>query len=130
MAAGAARFKPGIPARENRRAYGRYVGQGHEVPLELPGERDLTPADVDLLRRNFEEAYERAFGWKVPNADVEIQSWVLRLVGDADPAMSGRQPGMPAPRKGSGTSFREESKTDLLASSGVRRLYDGRSSLE
>ena len=31
VAAGAARWKPGRPAKERRRAYGRYRGQGREA---------------------------------------------------------------------------------------------------
>jgi N-methylhydantoinase A len=84
VAAGAARWKPGRPAKERRRAYGRYVGQGREVVIDLPN-RDFTAEDAFLLRKSFEEAYEKLYFRIVPGAAVEILTWALEVVADADP---------------------------------------------
>src|SRR4029434_8260839 len=42
----------GAPMRERRAAFMRYVGQGHEITVELPNRR-LTAADLAGLRHTF-----------------------------------------------------------------------------
>lgn len=74
VAAGA----PGVEPQEKRTAYMRYVGQGHEIPVDLPA-RALTPIDLDPLLASFEETYARLFRRFIPGADVEILSWGLSL---------------------------------------------------
>lgn len=91
LAAGAARYKPGLPARESKRAYARYVGQGHEVALDLPTD-DLGPNDAALLRDRFEQAYARQFARGVPGGEIEVLTWVLSLVLASDPMVGGRSP--------------------------------------
>ncbi|MEM7407570.1 MAG: hydantoinase/oxoprolinase family protein [Pseudomonadota bacterium] len=59
---------------EQRLAYMRYLGQGHEIPVEVP----LT-ATPEILMAAFESAYTRLFGRTIANLDVEILSWTLRL---------------------------------------------------
>ncbi len=46
----------GAPVRERRVAFMRYVGQGHEITVELPNRR-LTAADLPGLRQSFETDY-------------------------------------------------------------------------
>ena len=58
VAAGAARWKPGRPPKERRRAYLRYVGQGQEVCVDLPN-RDLEAGDPEMLQLEFESEYNR-----------------------------------------------------------------------
>lgn len=59
---------------ETRTAYMRYVGQGHEIPVILPN-RDLTEADVAVMRAAYERTYEEMFNRAIPAADIEIMAW-------------------------------------------------------
>ena len=70
----------GRPLTEIRTAFMRYVGQGHEVGVELPI-RIETPrlgADADaVLLAAFEAEYHRLYERTIPNLEVEILTWVL-----------------------------------------------------
>ncbi len=70
----------GRPLTETRTAFMRYVGQGHEVGVELPI-RIETPrlgADAEaVLLAAFEAEYHRLYERTIPNLDVEILTWVL-----------------------------------------------------
>ena len=68
----------GAPLVESRTAFMRYLGQGHEISVELPG-RDLTVADGAVLQEAFDAAYTRLYGRTIPDLDVEILSWTLTL---------------------------------------------------
>jgi N-methylhydantoinase A/oxoprolinase/acetone carboxylase beta subunit/N-methylhydantoinase B/oxoprolinase/acetone carboxylase alpha subunit len=63
---------------EGRFAFARYVGQGHEIKLELPN-IDLLPEDEKTLRGAFEQEYTQHFGRTVPGLDIEILTWTLSL---------------------------------------------------
>ena len=84
VAAGAARWKPGRPPKELRRAYARYVGQGHEVAIKLPNQ-DMQAQDAQVLRQEFEASYKRLGFLPLPGREVEICSFALEVVADADP---------------------------------------------
>jgi len=64
------------PLREERRAFMRYAGQGHEIPIELPN-RPLTEEDTIAIRQAFEAEYDRLFARHIPGAAIEIMSWVV-----------------------------------------------------
>ena len=83
VAAGAARWKPGRPPKERRRAYMRYVGQGHEVCVDLPN-RDLEPEDTKALLTEFELVYTQ-LGHIVLEEEAEFRAFALEVVADADP---------------------------------------------
>lgn len=88
---------------EQRRAFMRYSGQGHEIPVELPG-RPLTSADTAVLRQAFEAEYDRLFARHIPGAAIEIMSWVV-LVSVAEsqpPRLSSPEP-QPPPAESAGT---------------------------
>jgi N-methylhydantoinase A len=54
-------------------AYMRYVGQGHEIPVALPG---ATPALLRTrLRPLFEAQYLRLYGRTIPERPMEIMTW-------------------------------------------------------
>ena len=63
---------------ERRVAYMRYIGQGHEISVELPL-RDLTPADDLVLRAQFEQSYKVLFKRVIPNAAIEIMAWSVMM---------------------------------------------------
>jgi N-methylhydantoinase A len=56
----------------------RYIGQGHEIEVELPG-RPLGPEDRTALHELFIDAYTRLYGRSIPGLASEILSWSLRL---------------------------------------------------
>ncbi len=66
----------GAPVRETRLASMRYVGQGHEIPVPLPV-RDLTPADREAIKRDYEAAYAKFYDRPVPGSEIEILSYFL-----------------------------------------------------
>jgi N-methylhydantoinase A len=78
----------GAKLTENRIAYMRYVGQGHEIPVPLPV-RTLTPDDVATIRAAYDTEYARFYDRPVPGSDVEIMSFavvVASVVADAEAA--------------------------------------------
>ncbi len=64
------------PLVENRTAFMRYGGQGHEIAVPLPA-RALTQQDVEGLRETFEAEYRALFHRHIPHALIEIMSWVV-----------------------------------------------------
>ena len=52
----------------------RYVGQGWEIPVDLPS----GPPDETAYRAAFESAYAALFGRTVDGVDIEITSWSVR----------------------------------------------------
>lgn len=76
----------GRPLNETRTAFMRYVGQGHEVGVELPVRIHtprLGPDAPDVLLAAFEDEYRRLYERSIPYLEVEILTWVL-LVSTAD----------------------------------------------
>ena len=80
----------GAATSERAHAYMRYVGQGHEIGVELPPEvvrgdsegkpdadsgENLRP--VAALRAAFDRAYETVYGRTIPGLDIEVLSWTL-----------------------------------------------------
>ncbi|WP_407154950.1 hydantoinase/oxoprolinase family protein [Bradyrhizobium sp. STM 3557] len=72
----------GAPVRERRAAFMRYVGQGHEINVELPN-RPLTAADLPALRQSFETDYSALFERPIPGAAIEVLSWSVLATTDA-----------------------------------------------
>ena len=86
---------PGVATTERAHAYMRYVGQGHEIGVELPLEvvggkgdsRSEGNSEVDseanseeavaALRAAFDRAYRTVYGRTIPGLDVEVLSWTL-----------------------------------------------------
>ncbi|MXX78414.1 MAG: hydantoinase/oxoprolinase family protein, partial [Gemmatimonadales bacterium] len=67
------RGAPGAPTSEKARAYMRYVGQGHEIGVDLPGDVE----DAAALRNAFDRGYEAVYGRTIPGLDIEVLSWTL-----------------------------------------------------
>lgn len=124
VAAGAARWKPGRPAKERRRAYGRYCGQGQEVAVELPI-RDLNAQDVVLLRDRFEEAYKQLHSRTIPGAPVEILTWAQEVVADADPLVWAKERLRAEKRSVSAVCCNEELPAKRPRPASMRPLFDG-----
>jgi N-methylhydantoinase A len=81
----------GAPVTQNRIAYMRYVGQGHEIPVPLPP-RPLSGDDVPAIRAAYDAEYTRSYDRPVPGSDVEIMSYavvVATVPQDAEAAGNG-----------------------------------------
>ena len=61
---------------EERTAFMRYLGQGHEIDVALPA-RDLMDEDADLLRQGFDARYTQLFGRTIPKLGHEVMTWRL-----------------------------------------------------
>ncbi len=97
----------GAKLTESRGAYMRYVGQGHEIAVELPL-RALTQADRQTLQDLFDAAYRAQFGRVIPGLEAEALTWALAVATTpAPPGQDRPVPPVPAP-----------------APNGTRRLYD------
>ena len=73
--------EPGAPGEklvEQRHAYMRYIGQGHEVAVPIAQERLGRDAEA-VLRAAFEAAYRRLYDRLIPGLEVEILTWTLLL---------------------------------------------------
>ena len=83
------RGAPGADTTEKRTAFMRYLGQGHEVAVELPA-RDWKSGDGTFIRQAFEAAYEKTYGRIIANLDLELVSWVVEVSAVVDaPALAG-----------------------------------------
>ena len=73
----------GRPLAEERHAFMRYTGQGHEIALKLPLSR-ITTANSASLRDAFEADYRRLFERHIPGARIEILSWSVLVTTAAE----------------------------------------------
>ena len=80
---------PGSPASEQVRAYMRYVGQGHEIGVEVPAEVVAGTGSVAALRGAFDKAYRAVYDRVIPGLDVEVLSWTLVVTAVLDTASAG-----------------------------------------
>jgi len=87
---------------EQRHAYMRYLGQGHEIAV--PVDTEVTP---DSLRKAFEHAYSELFGRTIPDLEIETLSWTLSLAAPDNAIEWGTNTSAPAD-----------------ATSGQRELFD------
>ncbi len=90
-----ARGAPGVAPEEARFGYMRYLGQGHEIPVEVPA-GELDGKAGGLLREAYDRAYRARYGRLMEGVDVEVMSWGLALTaaGNASP---GAEPVAPLP---------------------------------
>ena len=63
---------------ETRHAYMRYVGQGHEIPVNLPVER-YGEQHGTVFRKAFEAAYRQLYGRIIDGVEIEVLSWTLTI---------------------------------------------------
>ena len=72
------RAAPAAVLQEQRSAFMRYRGQGHEITVSLPV-RDFTSADRSSIRDLFEAAYRQLYSRAIPGVEIEILSWVVSV---------------------------------------------------
>ncbi len=63
---------------EERFAFMRYAGQGHEIKVPIDNEV-LSTKDENKIKESFETNYEKLYSRILPNADIEILTWSLSL---------------------------------------------------
>jgi len=68
----------GNDVAEKREAFMRYVGQGHEIAVEVD---ELSES---ALRARFEVVYKKLYGRIIPGMEIEILSWTLALNAPVD----------------------------------------------
>ncbi|MEM8937621.1 MAG: hydantoinase/oxoprolinase family protein, partial [Pseudomonadota bacterium] len=72
---------PKASKRALRQAHMRYRGQGYEIAVDMPA--SFVGADgVSSIRAAFEDAYRQLYGRVIPDIDIEILTWTLRLTAD------------------------------------------------
>ncbi len=86
---------------EQRLAYMRYTGQGHEIAVALPL-RDLTAKDADSIRKQFEADYRKLFERHIPGARIEILSWSVLVTTASEPPAKLRAARSASPPRPSG----------------------------
>jgi len=69
---------PGERLVERRAASMRYMGQGHEIIVELPV-RPLRDEDALVLKQAFETAYRYLYGRLIESLEIEALSWSLTV---------------------------------------------------
>ena len=70
---------PGRAITVQRHGYARYVGQGHEIKIEVP-DGALDCRSSGLIRDAFEAAYRARFGLLIPDMAVEVLTWSVTAV--------------------------------------------------
>jgi N-methylhydantoinase A len=56
----------------------RYEGQGHELRVAV-ADGAFTRASIDRLHTDFETAYERSYGLRIPGSEVEVVTWSVTV---------------------------------------------------
>jgi len=67
---------------ETRQAYMRYVGQGHEIPVDLPVET-YGASHRETFKDAFEIAYRKLYGRTIRGVEIEALSWTLTIAAPA-----------------------------------------------
>src|SRR4029450_4723786 len=94
------RGAPAANLLEQRSAFMRYRGQGHEIAVQLPV-RDFTSADRSTIRELFEAAYRRLYSRSIPGVEIEILSWVVAVSAPSEGELGAPLPERPTePRPG------------------------------
>jgi N-methylhydantoinase A len=104
----------GAPLLVQRQVDLRYVGQGHELTLDLP-EQALTQADLVVLRSRFEVLYERIYGVVLTDMPVEAVTWSVAVSTPVPTA--GRPPvveSRPAPPPATWRRVYDASRSDMV----------------
>ncbi len=76
---------------EQRSAFMRYRGQGHEIAVQLPV-RAFAAADRPVITELFEAAYRRLYSRALPGVEIEILSWVVALSAPAEGRLAAPSP--------------------------------------
>jgi N-methylhydantoinase A len=84
----------GTPTQETRRAYMRYVGQGHEISVPLPP-GVIEAEQVQAIRAAYDAEYTRFYDRPVPGSDVEVMSYAVTVATVPTPPETAAPPASP-----------------------------------
>ena len=88
------RGAPDAELEEERHAFMRYLGQGHEVMVPIPVTR-FAADDTGLLADAFAESYRALYSRTIPGIDIEVVSWALTLRAPAAEFVEAEQAAKP-----------------------------------
>jgi N-methylhydantoinase A len=74
----------------------RYIGQGHEVTVELP-DGSLSPDDADRLTALYRKEYRRLYNREGPDVPLEALTWRLEAAAPRPEIRLGGEEGNPSP---------------------------------
>ena len=72
---------PGKSLSVTRLGLMRYAGQGHEIEIELPDDL-LQNGSAEIIRKRYTETYKNQYGRDLPNGEIEILSFMVRVVSE------------------------------------------------
>jgi N-methylhydantoinase A len=75
---------PGVKLTQQRLAFMRYAGQGHEIEIPLPAGKP-GPGLGREIRKRFDRLYQQQYGRIIPNVDVEIINWAFIVATPGQP---------------------------------------------
>ena len=76
----------------------RYVGQGHEIRVNVPV-RKLSDMDGKKLKAEFERTYEQVYGLRIPNQEAEAITWSVTVSSKpVKPKRAAKASAKPAPK--------------------------------
>ena len=91
----------GAPLQTRRSVEMRYLGQGHEISVPLPG-RALVDKDAARLRAQYESRYAGQFGLRIADVAVEFLTWSVNVSTKPETAAiarSGKRASTPKPKQ-------------------------------
>jgi N-methylhydantoinase A len=99
---------------ETPQAYMRYVGQGHELAIDLPA-GPYTESHRDRFTEAFERTYANLYGHVIDGVDIEILSWTLMVSEPVTQSLTpaSLEPGAPLKAIGEYSVFDAETATRL-----------------
>ena len=99
---------------ETPQAYMRYVGQGHELAIDLPA-GPYTESHRDRFTEAFERTYKNLYGHVIDGVDIEILSWTLMVSEPVTQSLTPArlEPGAPLKAIGEHSVFDAETATRL-----------------
>ena len=99
---------------ETPQAYMRYVGQGHELAIDLPA-GPYTESHRDRFTEAFERTYKNLYGHVIDGVDIEILSWTLMVSEPVSQRLTPArlEPGAPLKAIGEHSVFDAETATRL-----------------
>ena len=99
---------------ETPQAYMRYVGQGHELAIDLPA-GPYTESHRDRFTEAFERTYKNLYGHVIDGVDIEILSWTLMVSEPVTQRLTPArlEPGAPLKAIGEHSVFDAEMATRL-----------------
>jgi N-methylhydantoinase A len=103
-----------VNVSEERHAYMRYVGQGHEIKIEVPI-ATYSELHRTVLEQAFEKAYSNLYGHLIQGVNVEVLSWALKI---SEPTTEQTQ----KPRPASDTSVKPFSEYSIYETETSRRV--------